>query len=158
EAARVDLRALLEERLDLFVDREVSGERGLADAWVAARAGGEQHARAVQDDVHVEALAYQAGRREQVDQCHRALVGNGVDEDEGLLTWLGLDVREDLLIRVVQSLAFVRDSGRDRLRHGSSSFEQRSMFWWSASRATLHSGARRLRRFGPVLAMAARHG
>ena len=82
-----------------------AGERLLADGREAAGARGQQHARAVQDDADVEALANQAGRREQVHQGDRSLVGDGVDEDEGLLAGVGLDVLEDLLVGVEQDLA-----------------------------------------------------
>src|SRR5215467_16224162 len=72
EPACVDLRALLEERLDLPVHRQVAGESLGRDGGVAAMPGREQDSRAVQDDRHVESLADQTRRGEQVDQGYRA--------------------------------------------------------------------------------------
>jgi hypothetical protein len=48
-------------------------------------------------------------------------VRNGVDEDERLLSRLGLDVFEQLLLDVVKDLAVSRQFGRDGLRHTASS-------------------------------------
>src|SRR5215472_7817757 len=121
EPACVDLRALLEQRLDLPVHRQVAGESLGRDGGVAAMPGREQDSRAVQDDRHVESLANQAGRGEQVDQGYRAFERDRVNEYEGLLTGIGPDVVEDLFLGVVQRV----DSGLaarrlDGDRHGSS--------------------------------------
>src|SRR5262249_47479001 len=102
EAARVDLRALLEQRLDLLVPGEVAGEALGADGRVATVPRGQQDSRPIKDDRNVEALPDQTGRGEQVDQRYRALERDRVDEDERLLTWVCLDVLEDLLFGVVQ--------------------------------------------------------
>src|SRR5215469_2583151 len=102
EAARVDGRALLEQRLDLPVPRKVPGEALGADGRVAAVPGGQQDTWAVQDDRHIEALAHQAGRGKQVDQGNRALERDGVNEDERLLARVGPDVFEDFLLGVVE--------------------------------------------------------
>src|SRR5262249_10281958 len=96
EPARVDRRTLLEERLDLPVPRQVAGESLGPDGRVAAVPGREQDSRAVQDDRHVESLAHQAGRGEQVDQGYRAFEWDRVDEHEGFLTGIGPDVLEEL--------------------------------------------------------------
>src|SRR6266851_6379928 len=104
EPAGVDRGALLEQRLDLPVAGQVAGEALGADGRVAAVPRGQQHAGAVQDDRHVEALADQAGRGEQVDQGHRTLERDRVDEDEGLLPGVGPDVLEELLLGVVQRI------------------------------------------------------
>src|SRR5882724_571316 len=105
EPAGVDRRPFLEEGLDLVVDGQVAGEGLLVHAGVAAGAGAEEHAGPVEHDLDVEALADEAGGRQQVDQRHGALVRNAVDEDEGLLTGIGPDVLEDLLLDVVHDLA-----------------------------------------------------
>src|SRR5579875_1171853 len=132
ESAGVDVGAFLEKGLDLVVDGEVTREGLLADRGVAAGAGGEEHPRPVEDDVDVEALPDQAGRRQQVHQGDRPLVGDGVDEDVGLLPRLRLDVLEDLLLRVVEKLPGLRLRGLDRLRHRARLLSGTVISrWWS---------------------------
>src|SRR3954467_13282459 len=66
EAAGIDGAALLDEGAELLVDRHVAGERLVADLREPARAGGHQDAGPVEDQVRLEALADQAGRRHAV--------------------------------------------------------------------------------------------
>src|SRR5581483_911197 len=61
EPAGVDRRPFLEERLDLVVDGQMAREGLLVDAGKTPGAGTEQHARAVEDDADVEALADEPG-------------------------------------------------------------------------------------------------
>ena len=59
--------------LELLVDREVAGEALGADRRVAATGRAQQHARAVEDDRQLEALAQQPRGGQQVDQRDRSL-------------------------------------------------------------------------------------
>src|SRR4029453_6426909 len=139
EPARVDVRAFLQERLDLVVDRQVTGERLLAYRGVAAGARREEDSGSVKHDAHVEPLATQSGRGEEVDECHRPLVRHCVDEDKGLLARICLDVLEDLLLGVVEVRALGGALHADcRLWHrfGHSCLGE-SHCWIAAVRGTL---------------------
>src|SRR2546426_4663950 len=57
EPAGVDRRPFLEKGLDLVVDGQVAGEGLLVHARIAAGAGAEEHARPVEPDPDIEALA-----------------------------------------------------------------------------------------------------
>ena len=129
EPAGVDLGPLLQEGLELVVDGEMAGEGLLADRRIAAGARRQQHPGAVQHDRHVEALAHEAGRGQEVDQRNGSLVGHRVDEDERLLALLGLDVGEHLLLDVEEDLAVGGQRVVDGLRHVHSSSVRSAISW-----------------------------
>ena len=107
EPARVDVAALVHERLQLLVVAEGAGERLVTDLGVAARGRGHQRARAVEHQVGVEALPVDPGRGQHVHQTHGPLEGHGVHEDVGVLSWLRLDVLEDLVLVVDDRVALL---------------------------------------------------
>ena len=66
----------------------------------------EKHAGAIEQDARVEALAHQARGLKHVDEADGPLEGHGVEGHERLLTGLGFDVFEDLLLVIDEEIPF----------------------------------------------------
>src|SRR5262249_26173312 len=92
------------------------GERLVAHLWVAAGRRRHERAGAVENEMGVEALPVDPGYGQHVHQADRSFERHGVHEDVRLLTRLGLDVLEDLVLVVDDRIALTDPLAHD-LRH-----------------------------------------
>src|SRR5260370_3914427 len=106
KAARIDLAAFTHELGQLIVEVLVA-RKGFVAQFRKAALDAERHAGSIEEDRGREALALEAQRLKHVHETNRALEGDGVKGNEGLLARLGFDVLEHLLFIVDQVVALL---------------------------------------------------
>src|SRR5260370_35025310 len=115
KAARIDLAAFAHELGQLIVEVLVT-RKGFVAEFRKAALDAERHAGSIEEDRGRQALALEAQRLQHVHETNRALEGDGVKGNEGLLARLGFDVLEHLLFIVDQVVALLMSGCGDR-RH-----------------------------------------
>src|ERR1700722_5716197 len=116
EAARIDLSAFGHERPYLLIDHQMTGEC-LRSNLGKPPLDAEKHARPIEEDARIEALAHQARGLKHVDQADRPFEGHRVEGHERLFARLGFDVFEDLFLVVDEEISLFVRRCRDS-RHG----------------------------------------